>query len=179
MNVPCLAQLGPSRLAGASVTVDKGASELRVPTELWSGGARNILSQILPSSIKDENGVLTGKMVKLLDRMTFNQRPETDKLNWLEFHVTRKRGCRMGVEDGFMNHLPEEVESQVSCGSFSSSSSSGRLTLCSSECSSRHTQKSTLLFPDVPPKAQNWLLDLTSVMCPAPTCVVRDCGPAR
>lgn len=34
MNVPRLAQLGPSRLAGASVTVNKGASELLVPTEL-------------------------------------------------------------------------------------------------------------------------------------------------
>ena len=85
MNVPCLAQLGLSGLAGASVTVNRGASELLVPTELWSGGARSILSQILPSSIKDENGVLTGKMVKLFDRMTFNLRPETDKLTLVSF----------------------------------------------------------------------------------------------
>ena len=96
MNVPCLAQLGPSRLAGASVTVDKGASELRVPTELWSGGARNILSQILPSSIQDENGVLTGKTVKLLDRMTFNLRPETDKLTLVRVSCNKETG----VQDG-------------------------------------------------------------------------------
>ena len=94
MNVPCLAQLGPSGLAGASVTVNKGASELLVPTELWSGGARNILSHILPSSIKDENGVLTGKMVKLFDRITFNLRPETDKLTLVGVSCNKETGVQ-------------------------------------------------------------------------------------
>ena len=96
MNVPRLAQLGPSRLVCASVTVNKGASELLVPTELWSGGARNILSQILPSSIKDENGVLTGEMVKIFDRMTFNLRPEADKPTLVRVSCNKETGVQGG-----------------------------------------------------------------------------------
>ena len=44
MNVPRLAQLGPSRLACASVTGNKGASELLVPRALvWWGKEHSVI----------------------------------------------------------------------------------------------------------------------------------------
>lgn len=40
--------------------------------------------------------MLTGKTVKLLDRMTFNLRPETDKLTLVRVSCNKE----MGVQDG-------------------------------------------------------------------------------